>query len=158
MPNMLVQKRSRKAPVPGDVFVMHIPVVGYLWGRVISTEARTPGPHGEELILIYVYSVITESFRQIPKLDKNSLLLPPAIINRLGWSRGYFLTVASIPLSGDDVFQVHCFESLSFGNFFDEFGRPLERQSKPCGIVGVGNHRTVDDDISRALGIRLSED
>jgi hypothetical protein len=76
--------------------------------------------------------------------------------NTLPWSKGYFETVAHLPLSAEDVLPRHCFRSSS-GKYFDEICNELPREEQPCGDWGLHSFRTIDDDVSDALGIPQSQ-
>ena len=133
----------------------------FLFGRVISTDAEI-GPM-KNVILLYVYDYRSESKDEIPPLDKNRLLIPPSMTNTLPWSRGYFQTVRHDALDKADILPVHCFQSRGFLDrtkfrYFDGFGNRLKKRTEPCGEHGLGSFRTIDDDISKALGIPPAPD
>lgn len=156
-PNLRVLKPSRKRVRAGDVFAMRPADERYLFGRVISTEAMIGPMVG--CILIYVYR-FTSTVKQVPEreeLNLGNLLVPPTMINRLGWSRGYFETVAHWELTPDDVLAQHCFRRFN-GRYYDDQNHELPGPVEPVGIWGLGNYRTIDDAISKALGIPLAPD
>ena len=84
------------------------------------------------------------------------LLFAPLVINRLPWSRGYFETIANLPLGEGQVLKQHCFEAN--GRYYDEKDRELPGPTAPCGLRGLESFRTVDDSVSQALGIPLAPD
>jgi len=155
--NLRVLRPSRKRLAPGQIFVMLPRDDKYLFGRVISTVAKW-GPSASAN-LIYVFKVRSDS--KIPpdssELRANRLLIAPLIINRLPWSRGYFETIATRPLVEGDVLKRHCFRS-SYGRYYDEQSRELSAPSEPCGDWGLHSYRTIDDEISDALGIPRAPD
>ncbi len=69
------------------------------------------------------------------------------------WSRGYFEILANVPLTADDVLVQHCFRSASRGRYFDEHGNELPGLAEPIGDHGLYSFRTIDDQVSDALGI-----
>ena len=73
--------------------------------------------------------------------------------NRLGWTRGYFQTVATGPLEPAMRLEQHCFWTSTREKCFDEFSNELPGPVEPVGSWGLANFRTIDDDLSRALGI-----
>lgn len=89
--NLLVLKKSSRRPKSGDVFVTLPPDDLFLYGRVISTEAKIGAMEG--CILIYIYNVRSTTKLPIPQLSPTKLLLPPIMTNRLPWRRGYFETI-----------------------------------------------------------------
>jgi Immunity protein 26 len=160
-PNFEVLTPSRKKLVPGDIFVMRYPHIGYLFGRVIFVdlpEKRAPLPGSN---LIYVY----RERSPIPDpaglcLVREKLLVPPMFINRLPWSRGYFQTVRQAPLQADDILERHCFDATVFRKilFVDQNYVALDEPFEPCGVWGLESFLTVDDIVSAALGIPRAPD
>jgi hypothetical protein len=160
-------RKSRKELRPGDIFVLKPKEHDYYFGRVINTDAESGFGPGNA-VLIYIYNATSKDKNKIPELDKNNLLIPPTMINRLGWSRGYFENVAFKELTKDDVLDVHCFWDpplkgfstgrFSKGKYMNEKGEELDGPHEPVGQCGLGNYLTVDLRISRALGMPLPPD
>lgn len=50
----------------------------------------------------------------------------------------------------------HCFLSASRGRYFDENGADLGGGVEPVGDYGLHSYRTIDDQLSHALGIPLA--
>lgn len=156
--NLRVLKKSRRAPEVGDIFVMLPPDGRYLFGRVVSVDANPLGAGGA--ILIYVYESRSENKQAIPDLSPEHLLVPPMMTNQLPWSKGYLEFVEHHSLSKEDTLDVHCFERswTSPKQYFNEHG---VRLSGPVGFVGswgLESFRTIDDKVSKALGIPLAPD
>jgi hypothetical protein len=108
--NMVRLNPSKRKLVNGDIFVFKMSEHPYIFGRVIRTDALWA--HYAHAYLIYVYNSFSDSKHDIPPLLPTNLLLPPILINRLGWSRSYFETIAHRPLTADDVLPQHCFKTL----------------------------------------------
>ena len=152
--NLEFLKKSRKGLKPGDIFVLKPKGHDYYFGRVISTTAQCGfGP--PKAVLIYIYNSTSKDKTKIPNLDKNNLLIPPVMINRLGWSRGYFENVGFKELAKDDVLNVHCFWRPSRKTYMNEKGEQLDGPQEPVGQYGLGNYRVVDIEINEKLGIPL---
>lgn len=154
-PNLRVLRPSRERLAPGDVFALSPQKDRYLFGRVVRTDAICLGPGA---ILIYLYRAESPTTTPPAVLSHEELLTPPILINRLPWSRGYFETIENRPAS-DDVYPRHCFRD-SRGRFFDEFRNELKEPSRgvPVGDAGLHSLRTVDDIVSKTLGIPLALD
>ncbi len=119
----------------------------YLFGRVIRTDALGP----MKALLVYFYSVRSSS-KEVPDgLSPESLLVPPAFTNALGWTHGRFETITRGPLFPDDVLKRHCFYAA--GRYYDDDGYTLSESTEPCGTGGLASYRMLDDRISDALGI-----
>ena len=154
--NLRVLQPSRKATRPGDVFAMQLPDQQFVFGRVVSTEARwTPAIGAGPAILIYIYRgrSVTADIPDRAAMSVERLLVPPIMTNRRPWSRGYFQTQGNLPLEAGDVLPSHCFLSASRGRYFDEQGNELPEPVEPVGDHALHSFRTIDDQVSDALGI-----
>ena len=151
--NLRVLKPSRKRVKAGDLFAMQIPDGRFLFGRVITTEARI-GPM-DEVILLYIYKQRFSS-KEPPDRDafsREALLIPPQLTNRLGWTKGVFETVYHWPLEPHEVLEIHCFYDPLRNKYFNERREELREPVGAVGFYGLGSFRTIDDAISDALGI-----
>ena len=155
--NIKVLTPNRKKVRPGDIFVLQIRNDEYIFGRVVRTDG-TVGGGWNQAILIYIYNAIADDKNNIPDLDKSNLLVPPILTNKVPWLRGYFETVAHRPLVDEEVFHPHCFYSYSSCRYFDEYGQELPYRVEPCGERGLHSFRTIDDAVSKALGIAPAPD
>lgn len=153
-PNLRRLKATRKKPSIGDLFVLS-PLRGlFLFGRVICADLprdRAPMPGSN---LVYIYRGLSDHLQhQAADLRPERLLLPPLFTNRMPWTKGYFQTVGSWPLTGGDLVKKHCFLSPGSGRYHDLDGRELPGPIEPCGDWALHSFRTIDDEISDALGI-----
>lgn len=150
--NLRILKPSRRKPVAGDIFVLSVEPGKYLFGRVMRHDFQLGfWPHCN---LIYVYQNESDRSDKIPDLDWRNLLIPPQIVNRQPWLKGYFMTVANIPLREEDFLPQHCFVDIR-GYYFDENGKRLSKRIEPCGVYGLGSYGSVNEDISEALGLQV---
>lgn len=154
--NLKFLRPSRKRLLVGDVFVLQPAGHPFYFGRVIRLDAMIR--IFKNCILVYIYNATSDDKANIPRLSKFDLLIPPKMINRLGWSRGYFETVANIPLCEDEIIWPHCFKDPLGGGYRDEYNHVLPHRFEPCGFYALGNFRTLDDEVSKALGIPLAPD
>lgn len=153
--NLEVLKKSRRSPEVGDVFVMLPPDGAFLFGRVVDTNADPLGVGGA--VLIYVYRVRSDTKTPIPELLRQQMLVPPMMTNKQPWTRGYFEHVENRPIDPRERLAQHCFVDTR-GWYFDSTGRRLPGPTEPVGQWGLHSYRTIDDEISKALGIPLAED
>jgi len=154
--NLEVLEKSRKKTKPGDIFVIKPKGHDYYFGRTIITDANCG--FGQGAVLIYIYNATSKTKKDIPKLEKNKLLLPPIMLNYLPWSKGYFENVVFQELDQDDILEVNCFWDPMTKKYFDDKGNELKNKYEPVGEYGLASYRVVDDKISEALGIPLSPD
>jgi immunity protein 26 of polymorphic toxin system len=146
-------QKSRRAPEPGDIFAMLPPDGRYLFGRVISTDSA--GPMGVGCVLVYIYAIRSDTKNVVPDLLRGQLLVPPLMTNKLPWSKGYFEHVEHRTLTPMDRLPQHCFRDTRDW-YFDEHGNRLDEPTSPVGSWGLDSFRTIDDEVSRALGIPLA--
>jgi hypothetical protein len=145
----------------------------YLFGRVVRTDANCFAPN---CILVYVFKYLSETPTPPARLLVSDLLIPPQTINRLGWSRGYLMTVERRPFEQGERMPVHYFKELRDAPgwtgrlsrlhgrrepavfYVDEDRMPLKPPpaGTPSEWQGLGNYRTLDDMVSTALGIPLA--
>ena len=156
--NLAVLKKTRKSPEAGDVFVMLPPDGLFLYGRVIAINASVG--QMKDCILIYVYRARSKEKAAVPELLRGQLLVPPIMTNKRPWTMGYFETLQKRELGPMDRLPQHCFFSSPFlgraGQYFDEYSNRLPGPIEPVGEWGLGSFRTIDDEISKALGIPLA--
>lgn len=154
--NLQVLKPSRARPQAGDVFAFRPGGVDFMFGRVIRTDAQV-GPRIRGLNLIYVYDVRAPSKEVDPaELTPDRLLLPPMMTNALPWVHGYFETIERKPVIDQDRLRGHVFAS-SNGRFYDDEDHEVPAASGvPIGSYGVHSYQTIDDEISKALGLPVA--
>lgn len=155
-PNLRKLEPSRKKVRAGDVFVMLPPdAKGYLFGRVIDTEADAGG--FGPAVLLYIYRARSaDNEPPMSELTPDNLLLPPMMTNRLGWRHGYFQTITHQDLRREDVLAQHCFKSHARGQYYDERGHQVLGPIEPVGDWALHSYRSIDDAISEVLGIPLA--
>lgn len=150
--NMVEHAKSRKRPVVGDLFYIEMINGKFVLGRVIRTDATV---FAKDNLILYFYSPAVKSPEDIrpPLLPK--LLIPPQPTNRQGWLMGYYTTIGRFVLRPEEILPVHCFEDYmeTNGKYCDEYGNKLRKRIEPCGVFALSSYRTIDDDLSEALGI-----
>jgi immunity protein 26 of polymorphic toxin system len=154
---LTVLKKSRRAPQPGDIFVMLPPDGLYLYGRVVKTDADMGfGPCN----LIYVYRARSKEKTPVPELLVEELLIPPVITENSAWTRGYFEFLENRPLTVAEQLPQHCFRDdyVHRGRHYDEYGNPLPDPIEPVGTSTLTTVRGIAKRVSRALGIPIPPD
>jgi Immunity protein 26 len=149
---------------------MQLPDRSFLFGRVVRAldlAAFSGVDSNEESqyvgYLVYVYSYRRDSPAAPENLRVTDLLIAPQVINRLGWSRGYLQTIEHRPLTDTETLPVHVFKDLRQPpRFYDEHGTEVSAKraarARFISQSGAGNYRTLDDQISEALGLPLAPD
>lgn len=164
--NLQILKPSRKKQRPGDLFVARPADRTYVFGRVIRADAlwtlRDPEYRGDDartnLVYVYDYAVTGDEVPHVPGggvLTRESLLTPPFFLDRLWWSRGYFQTIANVPLGADDVMLQHCFYDLGRqpDRWFDEYNNQVPEPTGPVHDLALPSIGMIDRWISGGLGI-----
>jgi len=127
----------------------------YLFGRVIDTEAVIGPMTGVILIYVFDYRSPTIEMPDRSHLRVENLLLPPILINRLPWSRGYLETIGNLPIGTGEEIRQHCFLRYGYVRtaYFDEKGNELRTPVEPVGERLLNSFFTLDYQVSDALGI-----
>ncbi len=157
MTNLRKLKSSSRRPESGDVFAMLLPDGLYLFGRVISTRAEIGPMEGVLLLYIYQHRADESALPLREELRPDRLLLSPILTNSKGWREGVFETIGNIPLDESDVLDQHSFRRWN-GKYVDELSNPLPGPVEPVGDFGLASFRTIDDEISDALGFERAPD
>lgn len=147
--NLVRQRQSfrRGTLQVGDIFGMQVPPKGWVFGRVIRTDAYL----GDNLV-IYIYDVVQPEPRPTPKLSRSQLLIPPFITNE-HWIGRYVVPLERRSLEPGEAFDRHCFHSGRL--LYDEYSNKIEHPFEPYSEGGISPPLCFDDEISRALGIPL---
>jgi len=128
----------------------------FLYGRVIDANANPLGVGRG--VLVYIYRARSRQKLEVPVLLRDQLLVPPMMTNAQPWTKGYFEHLYNQPLKSGDRWPQHCFRDNLRSIYRDENGNRLERATGPVGQWGLHSFRTIDDEISTALGIPLAPD
>lgn len=157
-PYLQVIRPSRRQVLQGDVFALHLLGGPFVYGRVISIAAKWSLVNAPPAILYYVYRAQSSALGVPDRGDlrPQNLLLPPGFINRLGWSHGYFVTVANFPLESDDLLPMHVFKN-NRGGVFNEYGEAVAKPIGPVGEQGLSSYNYLGYEVRRALGLAVEE-
>ncbi|MDD2717660.1 MAG: Imm26 family immunity protein [Candidatus Wallbacteria bacterium] len=142
----------------GDIFYFQLKQKPdlYWFGRVVNNNAKIMNYSG--ITMVYIYSQPSRSADKLPELKPDKLLIPPQFINRIGWSKGYFVTILNKPIESNDLLPVNCFFNSITKKNFDDNGKEVNDPKPPFGFQSIGNYRTIEDDVCEALGIPLSDE
>lgn len=156
--NMQRKWPSRKALKAGDIFALQMPDDLFSFGRVIDTTARWTVGAKPQTVLLYIFAGRSEVCEpDDATLQYSNLLIPPALTNRLPWSRGYFKTIGNRGFKPGERLEIHPFRE-SRGLVFDEFAKEMPADTPTVGPWHLRSFRTIDDAVSQALGFPLIPD
>lgn len=151
--DLIAMKKSRKKPQKGDIFVVQPFQNIFYYGKVIETDIRSKDSFVNGMFLILVYDKMSKSKDSpIPSdLDRCDLLIAPTIVNRLGWSRGYFETICNLPLTDQERKMSFGFWSFQRQCFVNVEGTKLESRPRYYTDYGLGNYLVVGEKIQAVL-------
>ncbi|WP_318827403.1 hypothetical protein [Burkholderia cepacia] len=78
----LLDGGRKSNPEKGDLFVMHIRGIGFVPGLVVKDDFKYGA---ERLCVIYLYNEISVEKNSQFILDKNNLIVPPALVTKIDW-------------------------------------------------------------------------
>ena len=129
-----VIKRKRAYPQIGDIFQINPRDQIFYYGIVVNNHIKNFNTEEQLLILIFRKDVnIRESVANGVKNE--DLLLPPQLVTKGYWTRGYFYTIDHYE---EDIYlDDYGFYSIGKGKFLDEYGNEIAKEPKLLGSFGV---------------------
>lgn len=148
-----VVKRKRIYPQIGDIFKINPKDDIFLYGLVVNNHINNI--NGEDLILIFIFRNDVDLKDSISKgVEDEDLLIPPQIVGKEYWTRGYFFNVDEY----NDIIDInnYGFYSIGKGKIFNEYGDEMLVEPQLLGTYGVatitGIARKINTELI-ALGI-----
>ena len=143
-----VIKRKRAYPEIGDIFKINPKGDIYLYGVVVNNHIDNI--NGENLLLILVFKEGVDIKESISNGVKNEdLLLPPQIVGKEYWTRGYFYNVDHY--EGVLSISNYGFYSIGKGKFFDEYGKEIDKEPQLLGTYGVSTIYGIAMEVNQEL-------
>jgi len=88
----VIKKERKFMPEKGDVFVTSPRNSIYFYGVVVN--AGIDNNNGNDLLVVMIFKDKTKSLQDINfDVDYNNLLIPPEIVGREYWTKGYFYNI-----------------------------------------------------------------
>ena len=142
---------ERRFAKVGDIFRLSPYPDLFLWGRLIKKSKF----FGLDALfnLVYIYDAIGPERPPAALLTPSNLLIGPAVVNNLGWLRGYWQIVASGKLKPEDVLEEHRFIRFRGTGNPDDYDIVDERgqvvRGRPSNLralsnSGFGNFNSID--------------
>lgn len=143
-----VIKRRRIYPQTGDVFEINPKGDIILYGVVINNHINNI--NGDDLLLVLIFKN-KENIKAIldTGINKEHLLVPPQIVGKEYWTRGYFYIIDHI--DSVNVAEPYGFYSVGKGKFFDEYGVELKYKPLLLGTYGVATISGIARKINQEL-------
>ncbi len=138
--NLLMLRKSKQIPKVGDVFVLSYNDGEYYYGKVLESFEKWDTK-------VQVIVIFSEVIKEI-SIDKcifnyDKLLLSPRIVFDGYWKKGFFQTIANIPLTNEEkklnygFFKMHPLGK--YGYFVDSKGGEINYQPNLYSLYGVTN-------------------
>lgn len=143
-----VIKRKRVYPEIGDIFKVNPRDDIYFYGVVLNNHIHNI--NGDDLLLVLIFKQNVDIKGSISNgVKEDDLLLPPQIVGKEYWTRGYFYNVEHY----DKILNVkdYGFYSIGKGKFFDEYGKELANQPQLLGTYGVATISGIARKINQEL-------
>ncbi len=152
-----VLRKTRTEPTPGDLFAVKVKGRGYFCGAVVKTGVNA-GFGGNIGILVYIYGKeYREKEMAPPALNRKDLLIPPLMVNRQPWTKGFFERMGHIEISELAPYDFHCFRNVR-NQIVNEYGETMKKcTGRPIGQYGLASYGAVSREIAAKLGISLPE-
>ena len=143
--------KSGKHPKEGDIFLVQPLMNMYYYGKVIQTQIQSKDSFVNGMNLIFIYNKYTTD-QSIPEdLNDAGFLIPPIIINNLPWSRGYFQTIGTAPVTEREKSMSYGFWSFLKKSFVDVQGVPLAYRPQYWSDYGLASYAVIGEKIQTAL-------
>lgn len=143
-----VIKRKRIYPEIGDIFKINPINDIYFYGVVLNNHINSI--NGDDLLLILIFKQDIDINKSIGNgVSEDELLLPPQIVGKEYWSRGYFYNIDHY----DELPNIedYGFYSVGKAKFFDEYGKELLNQPRLLGTFGVATISGIAKKINQEL-------
>ena len=140
-------KRKRIYPEIGDVFQINPKGKFLLHGVVINNHINNI--NGDDLILILIFKDKADLSIALQNAEKEDLLIPPQIVGKEYWTRGYFYNISHV----ENIPKLKTYGFYSIGNrkFLDEYGKEVKEEPELLGTYGVATISGVARKINQEL-------
>ena len=142
-----VIKRTRKYPEIGSIFRAETQGRVVLYGVVINNHVKNN--HADDQLVVAIYKPGIEPFDFITINNSKHLLLPPLIITKGYWTKGYFCPEKSI--ENLDVKLNYGFYDIGKACFVNEYREELEKEPELLGLYGLTTFTGVARKVNRRL-------
>jgi hypothetical protein len=163
----LIQFNRRRSIVvkEGDVFIIQ-PVVGiFYYGRVVEASVKnifhpddkTGWFSGNHVVFIFKDKSYSESITDFEFNYDNLIIMGPIIVGSDFWRRGYFKTIANIPLSEEEKNLDYGFyewgDVSKIGFFVKANSHPIDHFPKYFSTFGHKSYTGIYDAIKRETAL-----
>lgn len=144
-------KRKRKYPLVGDIFHVNPRENIFLNGLVVNTHINNL--NGDDLLVILIFHNKTDIQECVKKgIKEKDLFIPPQIVGKEYWTRGYFFNIDRIEEMMD--ISNYGFYKIGYRKFVDEYGNDINYKPELLGTFGVATINGIALQITQELIIR----
>ena len=143
-----VIKRTRKLAKKGDIFVFSPREGIYFYGLVVKDDVKSDSEYNWYVIMLFKSK--TNSLNDINFIPYyNDLLLPPLIVTRLYWTKGFFYNVGHLDEVNYNI--SYGFYDVYWNITVDEYDQKINYVPDYLSVSGVMTDIRVAYDVNREL-------
>jgi len=149
-----VIKKTKCKPKEGDIFLVSPREGIYFYGRVFKAEikhiANDTFINGKNAVFIFKCKTRTlDLSNYLPNYEE--LIIDPVIVDDIYWRKGFFYTIANIPIDDYEKELDYGFYSIGKGKYFKEDGHELMHQPQILGTYGIATIIGIARNIEKEL-------
>lgn len=136
---LLILKRTKHQPVPGDIFVVNVKGKRWVVGRVILTDAHFACGPADVLVYFYRQSITTTGEILLP-MSLDDLAIVPCCADESNWEWGEFFHITNVPITPCELPARHIFGCDTSGYYRDAYGLPISppADDELVGTISIG--------------------
>lgn len=145
-----VIKRKRLTPKKGDIFLVSPRESLYFYGLVMKENVNNINGEGLSTVMIFRDKAMSVEDTNFTPNFKN-LLIPPAMVGREYWTRGYFYNICHTEESFGCI--SYGFYNISKGKYCNEYEQeiPEPEDLRSVGVYGVSTIIGIASEINQEL-------
>ncbi len=147
-------KKSKVAPVDGDIFVLSPREGIYFYGKVINAKINNleKDTFIHRKILVFIFNRQTKELNTDNfKAEYNNLLISPEIVDASYWRKGLFYTVGNEPITEIERNLDYGFYKIGKGKYYKEDGHEITHQPKILGTYGIATLTGVASKVEKEI-------
>lgn len=147
---LLEQKKTRKRPKAGDIFVLRPKKKLFCFGKVIMTNFESRDAFVNGMNMIFIYDYFSENEAIPDKIECYEVLLVE-IVNHQLWIKGFAKNIASSEVTENEINGDYAFWDLLKKEYVDVKGNTVNYTPRIKGTYGLGSYGVVGKEIHKVL-------
>ncbi|WBW98143.1 Imm26 family immunity protein [Oceanirhabdus sp. W0125-5] len=149
-----VIKKTKNPPNEGDIFLVSPREGVYFYGRVLKSDinhiTKDTFIHGKSVVVIFKSKTNSiDMANYFPNYD--DLLIGPEIVDSTYWSKGFFFTIANLPIDQKEKQLDYGFYSIGKGKYFKENGIEIDHKPIILGTYGIATITGIARNVEKEL-------